>query len=83
MVYQIVAVRDLALAAFLRPFFVPAIGVAVRQFGDEVKAVDSPMKAHPEDYELWHFGAFDDSGQFGLLPQPERLARGVDYKQGE
>ena len=80
MLRLIVAVKDLALGAFLPPFFVPAVGVAVRQFGDEVKKADSPMHAHPEDYELYHFGQFDDVGVFDIRRDPERLARGLDYK---
>jgi len=79
---NIVAVKDLALGAFLPPFFVPAVGVAVRQFGDEVKRDDSPMSSHPEDYELFDFGVFDDIGQFDLLPVPARIARGLDYAKG-
>jgi len=80
MIRSIVAVKDLALGAFLPPFFVPAVGIAVRQFGDEVKKDDSPMHAHPEDYELYDMGRFDDGGSFEIWPEPIRLARGVDYK---
>lgn len=84
MIRHIVSVRDAALGAFLPPFFVPAIGIAVRQFGDEVKKADSPMHSHPSDYELYHFGHFDDAGSFELLPSPSRIARGADYiNQGE
>jgi len=82
MLRQIVAVKDLALGAFLPPFFVPAVGVAVRQFGDEVKKADSPMAGHPEDFELFHFGVFDDAGHFEIFRDPERLARAVDYSNG-
>ena len=47
MIRSIVAVKDLALGAFLPPFFVPAVGVAVRGFGDEVVKKDSTMFQHP------------------------------------
>lgn len=79
---SIVAVKDGALGAFLPPFFVPSIGVAVRHFGDEVHNKESPMFAHPEDYELYHLGVFDDDGGlFNIFPQPVRLARGLDYEE--
>ena len=77
----IVCVKDGALGAFLPPFFVPSIGVAVRHFGDEVHNKESPMFAHPEDYELYHLGQFDDAGIFDIFPQPVRLARGLDYEE--
>lgn len=80
---QIVGIKDLALGAFLPPFFVPAIGIAVRQFGDECVNPDSPMKAHPADYELYHFGGFDDFGSFELFAAPVRLSRGLDYVKGD
>ena len=50
----VVAVRDRAIDAFGRPFFVPTIGVALRSFHDEMnrQAPDNAMAAHPEDYDL-------------------------------
>lgn len=66
-VLYVVAVRDAAVHAFNRPFFVPTIGVAVRSFADEVnrKADDNQMFRHPEDFELWSLGVFDDeTGEF-------------------
>lgn len=78
----VLAVKDLALGSFLPPFTVPAVGVAVRQFGDEVKSSDSPLSKHPEDYELWRLAMFDeDKGSFH--ESVERVARGVDYIKGE
>lgn len=79
---QMCSVKDLALGAFGRPFFVPALGVAMRSFTDEVnrKAPDNVMNQHPEDFELYHLGLFDeetgaymDSGS-----GPTRLARALD-----
>jgi len=80
-VRAMVAVKDLALGGFLNPFFVPSVGIAVRHFGDECVKADSPMCAHPEDFELWHLGDFDESGAFNIFAQPVRLSRGVDYKE--
>lgn len=78
---KVVSVRDSAVEAFYPPTFVQAIGLAVRSFGDEVRKEESALHAHPEDYELFLVGEFDtDSGSLLPLPNPERLARGVDYK---
>lgn len=62
-----VAVRDRALDAFMRPFFMQSIGQAVRSFADEVnrQAQDNPLNAHPEDYDLYMLATWDeDSGKF-------------------
>lgn len=82
---QIVAVRDRAMDAFMRPFFVPTIGMAVRSFQDEVnrRASDNPMNAHPEDYDLYALGTFDEeTGRFEQLEQPKMVAIGKDMIKG-
>lgn len=57
---KIFSVRDSALQAFVRPFFVPTTGVAIRGFTDEVNRVGSEMNIHPGDYELFAIGEFDE-----------------------
>lgn len=75
----IFSVRDSALNAFLRPFYVPAVGAAVRGFSDEVNRKDSEMFKHPEDYELFEMGTFDEeSGDFELLDKPRSVGRAKD-----
>ena len=82
----VVAVRDRAADAYMRPFFVPTIGMAVRSFGDEVQraATDNPMWSHPEDYDLYLLGQFDeDTGRFLCEePQPRMVAVGKDFNKG-
>lgn len=77
----IFSVRDSALDAFLQPFFAPSEGIAMRSFKDEVQREESAMFKHPQDYELWHIGFFDeDSGV--IEPCAKRaLARGADMKE--
>lgn len=78
------AVRDAAVDAYMRPFFVPTVGMAVRSFQDEVKNPDSPMAKHPGDYELFQLGVFDEeSGKFENAVAPRSLARASDYVKGE
>lgn len=81
MKYVVVAIMDRASAAFGRPAFVPALGSAIRSFSDEVKreAADNEMFKHPDDFDLYHLGAFDDNtGRFELLVDPAILIRGKD-----
>lgn len=70
------AIRDQKMDAFMRPFVVPALGVAIRGFSDEVNRKDSDMSKHPEDYALYHLGSFDeDFGQLeSLVPGAKQLA---------
>lgn len=76
------AVRDSAVQAFARPIFVPAIGLAVRSFTDEVnrKSADNSLNQHPEDFELFVLCSFvEESGVFEPIEGGKRcLARGKD-----
>jgi len=59
----LVAVKDRAVDAFMNPFVVPSRGMAIRAFGDEMNKSDSAMRAHPDDYDLYELGEFDqDTG---------------------
>lgn len=84
----VVSVRDSAVSAFSRPFFVPSVGAAVRSFTDEVNrsAPDNPMFAHPDDYELWYLADFDEESGLFLLDELESgkrvLVRGKDVRHG-
>jgi len=60
MKYSVCAVKDRAVDAFNRPIYVPTIGVAIRSFTDEVNRKDSELATHPEDYDLYELGQWDD-----------------------
>lgn len=75
----ICAVKDRAAQAFGRPMFIPSVGVAIRSFSDEVNRVseDNSLNKHPSDYDLYHFGDFDDnSGEFNLFEVPVMISIG-------
>lgn len=77
MMRYVVSVYDRALDAFGQPWFVPALGAAIRAFSDEVNNVGSPPNKHPDDYDLYHLGEFDEStGAFTNLEKPVQLAIG-------
>lgn len=76
------SVRDRALNGFMRPFVAPAVGIAVRSFADEVNKQDSPMFAHPDDYDLYELGTFDE--ETGLIvprETPRQVAIGKEHKR--
>lgn len=80
----VVAVKDRALDAYMRPFFVPALNAAVRSFQDEINRPESEMFKHPDDYDLYHLSIFDDvTGAFELFDTPQQLALGKHFHKGE
>lgn len=64
---MVIAVRDRQLNSFMRPFVAQTIGQAIRSFRDEVNRTESELNKHPEDYELYILGTFDDDN--GALHQ--------------
>lgn len=82
--YKIVAVRDRALDTFGVPVFVAALGGAIRSFGDEIQRPGTPDRPnpfydHPDDYDLYLLGEFDDQeGEFSTQ-RPSQIAVGKDY----
>lgn len=77
------SIKDRAADAFGRPFYVPAVGVAIRSFQDEVNraADDSQIYQHPEDFDLFELGEFDDAtGLFLLFDNPKLLMLGKQAK---
>lgn len=83
---QMVALRDTVANVYNQPNFVPHLGMAIRSFGDECQRQEkgNVMAAHPEDFELWHIGEYDDQdlSQCRFFPESDRkqLAVGANYR---
>lgn len=83
MILVIVSVRDAKMEAFGRPVFVTTVGGAIRSFDDEVNRDerDNQMFAHPEDFQLYQLGTFDDNtGEFKSI-MPKLLVSGNEVKR--
>jgi hypothetical protein len=81
MLLYVIAVKDRAADMFNRPFFVPHRNIAVRDFTDEVNrsAPDNALNKHPDDFDLYLLGQFDDSnGAFIREGAPTVLVRAKD-----
>jgi hypothetical protein len=79
----VVCVKDRAAEVFNRPFFVPHRNVAIRDFTDEVNrsAADNQLNKHPDDFDLYLLGEFNDnSGEFSIST-PQVLVRAKDVVQ--
>lgn len=74
------SVYDVAVGAFMPPFFLTANGQAMRNFGDAVADPQSPLSKHPGDYKLMRLAEWDDSsGAFISEGNPVQLCTGSDF----
>jgi hypothetical protein len=83
MISVIVSVKDSAAEAFGRPMYLQSLGVAIRSFTDEVNREDKDNQLfnHPDDFDLYELGVFDDSlGRYELRENPTVIVRGKDVK---
>lgn len=79
MIYKIVALRDRAADVFSVPQFVPSIGAAVRSFGDAINSKsEEALCKHPEDFDLFELGSFDDNEGTFNVHVPRQVAVGKD-----
>lgn len=67
------AVRDLKALAFLQPFYSPSVGSALRAFGDACNESGSPFNKHPEDYQIFEIGSYEDSDALLKSVSPLKL----------
>lgn len=84
MILQVLCVRDRAADVFGTPFFSAAVGSAVRSFSDELNSKDgkSQLAAHPEDFDLYYLGTYDDSRAEFFCKDPRQVAIGKDLVRG-
>ncbi|WNK14347.1 MAG: nonstructural protein [Microvirus sp.] len=71
MIRKIYLIRDTALDSYLVPMFFQSEGAARRAFTDEVNraADDNIMYNHPEHFQLFCAGDYDDDiGLFHTMP---------------
>lgn len=61
------AIRDAAIKCFVRPFYARSDAEAVRSVSDVCKDSTHPFSQHPEDYEVYKLGEFDEeTGLFAV-----------------
>ena len=76
----VVAVRDVKLGEYGQLVTVTNGNVAIRSFGDMVEKGDNPFAAHPEDYQLYQLGIYDNvKGRVDNLLVPELLCSASDF----
>lgn len=87
MIYKILAIRDRAADCFGQPIFTTSTGGGIRSFGDAINGQDKTLAAHPEDFDLYLLGIFDDNtGTFTQDGPAKMIAVGKDlvvHKPGD
>lgn len=80
--YKVLAVRDRAIDAFGQPFFSTSVGGAIRGFTDEINNAreGNQLNKHPEDFDLYLLGEFDDANGKFETSDPSQVAIGKDLK---
>lgn len=79
---MIVALKDTAARVFGTPFFVQASAQAVRSLRDEVNSADSTsdVRRHPDDFELYEVGVFDEDSGVVTPMEPRMISRAKDLR---
>lgn len=72
------AVYDRMALVYGRPMVVSAQGLAIRSFIDEVnrRAEGNTMYDHPEDFQLFRIGSYDDNVGELIAIKPELMMAG-------
>lgn len=70
----IFAVYDKKSLAYANPFYYHQKGQALRGFDDAVNDPQSPLQKHPEDFQLFQIGEWNDTtGVITPLPNPVHI----------
>lgn len=79
------SIFDKQLKSYMDTFQAPADAVAVRSFGDLVRAADPkvPVCAHPEDFHLSRVGSWDPSTGQLVGEEPTKLIDALSLVQDE
>lgn len=72
--------KDRAADVFGQPMFSTSKGGQVRALGNEINraAPDNQLYMHPEDFDLYYVGQYDDSGAVFESCVPELVVLGRD-----
>ncbi|QXP08410.1 MAG: nonstructural protein [Arizlama microvirus] len=79
---KIYSIRDAKTEVFNPPFFNQTHGEAERNFKDLVNDTKTKPGLHPEDYDLYYIGDYDDNtGKVDPLSTPQHIVKAVQLIQ--
>lgn len=77
------SIRDVRVEAYNRPSFVQNEAVMKRSVEDALMTESHAFALHPEDFQVYYIGEFDEeTGKFEAVA-PEHVFNVVDCKKGE
>lgn len=81
---KIYSVYDVKTAIYNVPMFAHNAGHVIRVFTDQCDNPDSPYHAHPEDYQLFEVGGWDDhSGEIKTMAKPHLVITATEIANRE
>lgn len=79
---QMFSIYDAKAAAYLPPWFVPNVSVAVRSFSNCANDPGHAFCINAEDYTLYHFGSFEnESGKVDLFADAHVIGKALQFKR--
>lgn len=79
MITKIYSIKDIKAEVFDRPFYLQNRAIAIRSFTDEANNPQSLINKHPEDYDLYEIGHYDDTDAgFTIYDKPELILNASD-----
>jgi hypothetical protein len=79
MLLRMFTVFDSKAEAFLPPFYLAAVGQAIRHFSDTASDPQHAFGRHPDDYTLFQIGTFDDQhASFDILESKISLGTALE-----
>lgn len=82
MEYKICAIKDRSIEAYINVHVVRAEGQAIRQFMDALADQKTgTLHTHPDDYDLYCIGHYDDNTGHITPETPRKIADGKQLTQ--
>jgi len=82
MKHKVFTVYDSKAKAFLKPFFFPAVGLALRAWEDTVNTPDTQFCRYPADFTLFEVAEYDEeTGLFTNLQAHVNLGTALQFKK--
>lgn len=84
MLWLLASIKDRSVDAYQPVATVRAKGEAIRSFIDAINDTQrgGPVNRHPEDFDLYILGTFDDNTGKIETQQPEKIGDGKTLSQG-
>lgn len=79
MLHKLFAIRDSKGEMYTPPFCKATFGLAEREFSELANNPQSQIGKHPEDFDLYQLGDYEDTtGKLQLLDSPQHLVKAVN-----